>query len=162
MLHCPADGQLLLRQSVSGMAIATCERCHGLWLTKEAVATGGPEPVSSISGDRPPPSATHERAGERQCPECACRLQPERVEGVEIDRCVRCSGIWLDAGEYARVRAHLAGVGGAAGEEAAPALAAAETRRLPGGFVGEFVGETVLQVGGRALFGFLGQLLDGV
>jgi Zn-finger nucleic acid-binding protein len=28
----------------------------------------------------------------------------ERVEGIDIDRCVHCDGVWLDPGEYDAVR----------------------------------------------------------
>jgi Zn-finger nucleic acid-binding protein len=41
------------------------------------------------------------------CPECHGPLTPQRVEGIEIDRCVHCVGVWLDAGEYDAVRRHI-------------------------------------------------------
>ncbi len=28
----------------------------------------------------------------------------QTIEGIEIDRCMTCDGIWLDAGEYDAVR----------------------------------------------------------
>jgi len=34
----------------------------------------------------------------RACPRCRIYLIAERVEGIEIDRCYKCDGIWLDAG----------------------------------------------------------------
>jgi len=33
----------------------------------------------------------------------------QTIEGIEIDRCMTCDGIWLDAGEYEAVR-HRIGV----------------------------------------------------
>ena len=41
------------------------------------------------------------------CPECGGSLTAERVEGIEIDRCSHCVGVWLDAGEYDAVRRHI-------------------------------------------------------
>ena len=41
------------------------------------------------------------------CPECGGSLTPQRVEGIEIDRCIHCVGVWLDAGEYDAVRRHI-------------------------------------------------------
>jgi Zn-finger nucleic acid-binding protein len=41
------------------------------------------------------------------CPECFRALESQRVEGVEIDRCVYCKGVWLDAGEYDAVRKRI-------------------------------------------------------
>lgn len=45
-------------------------------------------------------------ASDRQCrcPACEHDLEPYRVQGVEIDVCMKCGGIWLDAGEFDRVR----------------------------------------------------------
>lgn len=33
------------------------------------------------------------------CPLCARALRPVEREGVQIDYCVQCGGIWLDQGE---------------------------------------------------------------
>lgn len=41
------------------------------------------------------------------CPECGAYLIAARVEGIEIDRCKDCQGIWLDAGEYDAVRKRI-------------------------------------------------------
>ncbi|HEY0407567.1 MAG TPA: zf-TFIIB domain-containing protein [Pyrinomonadaceae bacterium] len=38
-----------------------------------------------------------------QCPKCAGALQPVMFEGVEIDACDKCGGVWLDANELAAV-----------------------------------------------------------
>jgi hypothetical protein len=34
-----------------------------------------------------------------KCPKCGHDLETEDYSGVEIDRCVFCEGIWMDAGE---------------------------------------------------------------
>lgn len=36
----------------------------------------------------------------RNCPACSARLATVRHNGVEVDRCGACGGIWLDAGEF--------------------------------------------------------------
>lgn len=36
-----------------------------------------------------------------QCPKCDGRLQPLMFEGVELDACDKCGGVWLDANELA-------------------------------------------------------------
>jgi Zn-finger nucleic acid-binding protein len=49
------------------------------------------------------------------CPLCAQLLQPVERQGVEIDHCPSCGGLWLDRGELDQliqreaVRALLAG-----------------------------------------------------
>ena len=30
------------------------------------------------------------------CPKCQARLEPVQYAGVEVDRCVRCGGLWFD------------------------------------------------------------------
>jgi len=34
-----------------------------------------------------------------KCPKCGHELKEERLEGISIDRCAFCEGLWLDANE---------------------------------------------------------------
>lgn len=34
------------------------------------------------------------------CPDCAVTLTAETVNGVQVDRCPDCGGVWLDSGEF--------------------------------------------------------------
>lgn len=38
-----------------------------------------------------------------QCPKCEGTLVEITFEGVQIDRCNKCHGVWLDAGELERL-----------------------------------------------------------
>jgi Zn-finger nucleic acid-binding protein len=38
------------------------------------------------------------------CPDCSDRLTEKEHEGVLVDECVRCSGMWFDPGELNRYR----------------------------------------------------------
>ncbi len=38
-------------------------------------------------------------AGQRTCIKCNSPQEPIVILGVEIDRCINCGGLWLDAGE---------------------------------------------------------------
>ncbi len=40
---------------------------------------------------------------ELQCPKCDGQLFETEYEGILIDACNKCSGVWLDAGELAQV-----------------------------------------------------------
>ncbi len=40
------------------------------------------------------------------CPKCGKELKTMDYEGVQIDRCVACQGIWLDKGELDQLRNH--------------------------------------------------------
>lgn len=40
------------------------------------------------------------------CAKCDGLLQTNILEGVEIDQCQQCGGIWLDLGELSQLREH--------------------------------------------------------
>jgi hypothetical protein len=48
-----------------------------------------------------------------KCPKCGCDLEARDHNGVKIDQCSECSGIWLDKGELELIedidRRHPAG-----------------------------------------------------
>ena len=44
-----------------------------------------------------------------KCPRCDGTLKPENFEGVEIDTCDKCGGVWLDSGELAQLTKHESG-----------------------------------------------------
>ena len=44
-----------------------------------------------------------------RCPKCGAALVPVTFRGVELDKCSRCSGIWLDCGELDQVIAEDTG-----------------------------------------------------
>jgi uncharacterized protein len=46
-----------------------------------------------------------------ECPKCQARMEAVRFEDIEVDRCVRCGGLWFDVLEQEELR-------GQAGSEA--------------------------------------------
>lgn len=40
-----------------------------------------------------------EKAEETSCPKCSGKLESYTFQGVALDRCNSCSGMWLDKGE---------------------------------------------------------------
>ena len=48
--------------------------------------------------------AKGEAGATMQCPRCDGRLHEVAFENVRIDRCDKCRGIWLDAGELEQLR----------------------------------------------------------
>ena len=40
-----------------------------------------------------------------RCPKCGAHLVPVPYRGVEVDKCSRCQGLWLDCGELDQVLA---------------------------------------------------------
>ncbi|UCC24714.1 MAG: MFS transporter [Gemmatimonadales bacterium] len=49
-------------------------------------------------------------SGAMRCPKCRSDMEQIDVEGIEIDRCLTCNGIWFDAGEAEALRNRKAAV----------------------------------------------------
>jgi Zn-finger nucleic acid-binding protein len=45
-----------------------------------------------------------------ECPGCGARMQRSSIDGVEIDRCASCGGLWLDALEKEKLLESRTGV----------------------------------------------------
>jgi hypothetical protein len=43
--------------------------------------------------------AAERRTHYMKCPKCGANLDTVDVEGVQVDRCPECQGVWLDPGE---------------------------------------------------------------
>ncbi len=42
-------------------------------------------------------------AARMRCPKCGTRLHERRVDGVAVDECPACHGMWLDQGELEKL-----------------------------------------------------------
>ena len=84
-----------------------CEECAGIWFTRDALRPPSLDPSALPEASRKPAPTARRQRKIRVCPICSRHLEAERVEGVEIDRCSHCAGVWLDAGEYAAVRKRI-------------------------------------------------------
>ncbi|MCF6175570.1 MAG: zf-TFIIB domain-containing protein [Victivallaceae bacterium] len=38
-----------------------------------------------------------------QCPKCRAGLVKKKIEGIEVDKCIKCSGIWFDFDELGQI-----------------------------------------------------------
>ena len=47
-------------------------------------------------------------SGAMRCPKCRSDMRTLEIDGIEIDRCERCQGLWFDAGEVERLRSRNA------------------------------------------------------
>jgi hypothetical protein len=45
-----------------------------------------------------------------RCPKCGAELVPVPYRGIELDKCSRCQGVWLDFGELDQVVAEDTGL----------------------------------------------------
>jgi Zn-finger nucleic acid-binding protein len=90
-------------QRSQGVKIDVCQTCKGIWLDTmelqdllkgvEGAPVKGPAPEITVP----------ETTGEMTCPHCSLGLVPFEYagdSGIELDRCPKCQGLWLDAGEW--------------------------------------------------------------
>ena len=156
MLRCPADSHPLVSHAQGAASFAVCGECAGVWIDGETLARSAPEADALPLSSRRPRGVALRRPGDRGCPSCARGLAGERVEGIEIDRCTACGGVWLDAGEYDAVRARRP----PAARSAAPGgRAVARPDGKGESSLGEKVANGVLHVGVEGTFTFLVGLL---
>jgi Zn-finger nucleic acid-binding protein len=106
--RCPDDGHPLRTAQPDAVPFAFCEHCLGLWFERDAI-----ERADDARADIPQASArwqpTVRRPRSRICPVCRDPLAVVSIDGITIDRCHSCGGVWLDPGEYdaARIRLKL-------------------------------------------------------
>lgn len=55
-----------------------------------------------------------------KCPVCSIDLVMAERQGVEIDYCLQCRGVWLDRGELDKILERSASIPGPAGSSGSP------------------------------------------
>lgn len=97
---CPRDGDPLVAQAIPvgrrSVEVDACARCQGLFLDVGEIA--------QLTGNR----GLHrylttylgiDTDSQLVCPSCGGLMDTEECAGTTVDVCVRCKGVWLDAGE---------------------------------------------------------------
>lgn len=99
-LLCPACGNTMSVYAHNGVEIDECGTCCGLWFDHqelEALASMTDLP-ERLYRRRPNPPQTRPR-GTRPCPRCARTLTVTPIQGVQVDLCAGCKGMFLDQGD---------------------------------------------------------------
>lgn len=126
VLHCPVDGEVMVRQQHGEGFFHACRRCRGLWIPRTYLLAlkrraerqwkrKQTEILEPSMHDNPLP-----------CPQCASSLLARRQESVPIDVCSQCRAVWLDGDELL----HLAKAGIAASARETGRKRRAETSRV--------------------------------
>ena len=81
--------------------IDVCPKCHGIWLDKGE--------LQKILKDRKLADYLTKHIGTKSkspmvCPRCGMTMDLEKAEDVEVDVCLSCGGVWLDAGELEELK----------------------------------------------------------
>jgi Zn-finger nucleic acid-binding protein len=103
---CPHDQSLMAHVTAGEAVLDVCRKCGGQFFDSgEMFAAFGVKADPSY-WDRPETGGVV-RDGERHCPECEKFMLIQDVayggERVEIDRCGKCGGIWLDKNEIQKI-----------------------------------------------------------
>jgi Zn-finger nucleic acid-binding protein len=103
---CPHDQHLMVHVSAGEAVLDVCRSCGGQFFDSgEMFAAFGIKADPSF-WDRPETGGIV-KDGTRHCPECEKFMLTQDVsyggERVEIDRCGKCGGIWLDKNEITRL-----------------------------------------------------------
>ena len=131
--RCPLPTSIVEAGGVVGEDV--CRSCHGRFLAPELTER---IVVEELGVER---ATLHEIAAmfsglRLACPGCRAAMRPLRLRGVVVDLCFSCGGLWLDAGELARLTGgrHVEVV------DAAPATAAADAPVVVGELAGVLPG----------------------
>lgn len=98
---CPRERTPLHEQRAGRVNVDLCPNCRGTFVDgielrrvvgDDALALA----LSGLRGEPPEPIA---------CPACDTPMFLDTVDGVALDHCVECLGVWLDAGEIERLAA---------------------------------------------------------
>ncbi|MEW6277596.1 MAG: DUF6159 family protein [Candidatus Eremiobacterota bacterium] len=106
---CPGCHEGMNRRQVNGVVLDLCNQCGGMWLEP-----GEPERLLKL---RPLPrmlrmpqarlEACLVPEGSRRCQACQRALRLESIEGVRVDTCSACGGLFLDRGELGQLENKL-------------------------------------------------------
>jgi Zn-finger nucleic acid-binding protein len=109
---CPECREPLVAFELEGVEIDRCITCGGTWLD-----AGELEQITELAGVSPGrlsealDTAAGGKHGKRRCPRCGRKLRLITIgaePAVEVDRCPRGDGLWLDADEMQTVIASFA------------------------------------------------------
>lgn len=103
-MNCPVCGVPMIVLELDQIEVDNCSKCGGVWLDPDEMdlllrgSAGREEIRANLEFGEPGHEKTH------RCPICRHKMEKARVrrqssQGIQIDRCQRGHGTWLDGGE---------------------------------------------------------------
>ena len=101
-MNCPACRNEMDQLKFRETEIEQCTRCRGIWLDHEEIdqifsMANLPGRLVNQEMYRDPPDLIPE--GERHCPRCTELFKVIQVDGITLDACSSCKGVFCDIGE---------------------------------------------------------------
>lgn len=95
-IDCPVCFVKMEQEQVRGVTVDVCPNCTGTWLDRGE--------LRRVLGDRKLADYLTKAIGTRSesrmvCPRCGGLMDHKHAEGLVVDVCVECHGVWLDPGE---------------------------------------------------------------
>lgn len=108
-MKCPACKNPLREKGASGMTLDVCYGgCGGIWFDPAELERVDARAATTLHTVWQAPHKKVVLTEPRLCPRCPETVLERRwfseLKRVEIDQCPKCHGIWLDAGEFTRIR----------------------------------------------------------
>ena len=106
---CPKCQREMVGFQRVGVALDRCEQCKAVWFDRHELDTyrGDRKREGEVTVTMNPRFIASE--GNLVCPRCRKALEVGQLEGVEIDRCPECAGLFLDRDDLDRLEG-LAGL----------------------------------------------------
>ena len=103
---CPHDKSLMTHVTAGEAVLDLCRKCGGQFFDSGEMFSAFGLKADPSYWDRPETGGVV-KDGERHCPECEKFMLVQDVsyggDKVEIDRCGKCGGIWLDKDEIKKI-----------------------------------------------------------
>ena len=104
-MNCPVCNTALVQAKHSGIEVASCPKCQGMWFTNQQLDRLENETFDW--GDEKKGTLVFSSTDtDRKCPQCSKPMKRfhYRLYDLELEFCDLGHGFWLDAGEDKRVR----------------------------------------------------------
>lgn len=102
-MNCPNCKTIVLKErgvKGSDVEVDCCSVCKGIWFQEEELEAVAAEAIKELVVPRGAMKSS------RMCPECFGAMHefeyPQTM--VKIDMCKKCSGLWVDGGEFKEIR----------------------------------------------------------
>jgi Zn-finger nucleic acid-binding protein len=109
-MECPRDHSKLARKVSERMFGDCCKACGGIYLSSKGVAAFKHNFETQILEKIV--NETLKDNSNLHCPHCKMAMKTTTIDGIELDICGNCSGIWFDKYEAEEIIDKYAGISG--------------------------------------------------
>jgi Zn-finger nucleic acid-binding protein len=96
-MQCPSCKTEMSGFERGGVVLDRCEQCKAVWFDHAELDAHRAYWTPARVARRP------RAVGDLSCPRCQRRLEGGKLEGIEVERCPRCFGLFLDRDDLDRL-----------------------------------------------------------